>query len=135
LGEQILELDRQETVDGGDSPSTPGESTASDQISQALTPVAYVPVEHVDQLEDLKLIQSGLVQWTQKKVGQSNDPLMQQAALDALAHQIYPLSPNPRVENYLANEINEIEAKIQTLTPELERARNELASAQKRLSD
>jgi cytochrome c oxidase subunit 3 len=129
LSEQILELDLRETANSN-APTSNGDTAVEDSKRSTTTSVVFTGHHRENRLEDLRLVQSGLVQWTQKKVGQCDDPLMQQAALDALAYQIYPLSSDPKIENYLAQEFKEIESAIQNLEPELVQAEDELASVQ-----
>ena len=64
-----------------------------------------------EKLELLRLIQSGLVQWTEAKIGRSDDPQMQRSALQSLAAQIYPESFSTEdldaFRIYTANDFNE----------------------------
>ena len=43
-----------------------------------------------EQIDRLFLIQAGLVQWTESKIGRTDDPNMQRLAMESLASQIYP---------------------------------------------
>ena len=64
------------------------------------------------QIEELRLIQSGLVNWTQQKAGKTSAPLMKQAALDAFAFQINPgFGDNERMKKYLSDEKAELTAR------------------------
>ena len=85
-------------------------------------------------LENLYLIQSGLVNWTEKKVGMSDDPLMKRMALEAFAHQIHPLSKRPDIEKYLTDEETELRQEQQRLLPEQEQLESKLASLQQQMS-
>jgi cytochrome c oxidase subunit 3 len=76
------------------------------------------------QLELLQSIQSGLVQWTEMKVGRTGDPNMKRLALETLACQIYPdtfsESSKSDIRNYLVNETAEIEQAKLTLQSDIE---------------
>ena len=62
--------------------------------------------------DELRLIQSGLINWTQQKAGKTTDPLMKQTALDSFAFQINPeFGDNERMEKYLADEKAELDVQ------------------------
>ena len=64
--------------------------------SSAITNVALeIASSELTPAEQLQLIQSGLVKWTETKVGRSDDPVMQELAIEGLAYQIYPLAFEP----------------------------------------
>ncbi|MDG2185938.1 MAG: cytochrome c oxidase subunit 3 [Mariniblastus sp.] len=84
-------------------------------------------------LETLYLIQSGLVNWTEKKVGMSDDPNMKRMALESFAHQIHPLSKRPDIDKYLADEQAELLGKQQELEPQLTQLQADLAKLQQQL--
>lgn len=71
--------------------------------------------DHEGGEKDLILIRAGLVQWTQKTVGETESPMIRQLALESLAHQIHPRGSNPRVENYLANEAADVKNRMAEL--------------------
>ncbi len=124
LSKQIIRLEKaktKQTVVTNEFPrQTPPATMTGPAMRSLITQVSLNrPSEG---LTDLKLIQSGLVQWTQRKVGRTDDPLMKQMAMDALAHQIYPLGVNPDISRYLANEEVETLATLARLSPELEAA-------------
>ena len=84
-------------------------------------------------LETLYLIQSGLVNWTEKKVGMSDDPNMKRMALESFAHQIHPLSKRPDIDKYLVDEKAELLRKQQELEPQLTQLEADLAKLQQQL--
>lgn len=79
----------------------------------------------------LNSIQLGMVLWTEQKVGRSDDPMMQQLALDSLAEQIYPLHrQSSQISAYLENERNEIDQRVEVIPGQLAAVNRELAQAQ-----
>lgn len=75
---------------------------------------------HADErLANLNLVRSGLVQWTQRKLSQAESPAMKELALQSLAHQIYPLIDDPRIDLYLVDELAETRQSLGELTEEL----------------
>ena len=97
----------------------------------AAAPTAMV--ESSTPADTLALIQTGLVQWTQQKVGRTADPQMQKMALSSLAHQIYPLHENKSIETYLANERLESIAELEKSKIELKQAEQALVDLQHQL--
>ncbi len=81
----------------------------------------------------LDQIQSGLVEWTQLKVGSTFDPNMKRLAIETLAHQIYPLDEDPKYEKFLSDEQNEIASQQAQFTSEIDDAENALAASQQTL--
>jgi cytochrome c oxidase subunit 3 len=75
---------------------------------------------HGNRLDQLTLFRSGMVQWTQAKVGQAESPMMKELALESLAYQIEPQEENPRIEEYLANESTENDARLIELQSQLD---------------
>ena len=90
-----------------------------------------------ERLDRLILIQSGMVQWTESKVGRTDDPYMQQLALESLACQIYPESFSPdqleRFAKYTGDENQEVSARAQSVDAKLATANLNLASLQKEI--
>lgn len=84
-------------------------------------------------LETLYLIQSGMVNWTEKKVGMSDDPNMKRMALESFAHQIHPLSKRPDIDKYLVDEQSELVEKQQELAPQLRQLESDLVKVQQQL--
>ncbi len=96
------------------------------------TQAAELP-EDTNRLETLYLLQSGMVGWTEQKVGASEDPLMRRFAIDALAHQIYPLADSDhdqQIATYLAAELAEVKQIYEQTLPELTTAESQLNDAQ-----
>ncbi len=142
------ELDR---LQGGNVASPPVQETANSVVANKVSladnhrlsslrlPVAMLVaaptsvVEFSTPGDTLALIQTGLVQWTQQKVGRTDDPQMQKMALSSLAHQIYPLHENKSIETYLANERLEITAELESSKIELKQAEQALVDLQQRL--
>ncbi|MFT7630737.1 MAG: cytochrome c oxidase subunit 3 [Mariniblastus sp.] len=105
---------------------TAGATTLSEgQVDQAR--------EQGQRLETLKLVRSGLIEWTQSKVGRTGDPMMRELALESIAYQIYPRRENKRVETYLANEENETRSLLSSLKLELNSANQRVASLQQEI--
>jgi cytochrome c oxidase subunit 3 len=84
--------------------------------------------------KDLILIRAGLVQWTQKTVGETESPMVRQLALESLAHQINPRSSNPRVETYLANEAADVKNQIAELLGQQEVVDEDVRQLQERVN-
>jgi len=88
-----------------------------------------------NELERLQLIQTGLVQWTQKKVGQTDNPMMQELALKSLAHQIYPRGKDERIETYLADELKETKSQLTKAQTEADEADAKAKSIQDEVNE
>ncbi|MDE0936815.1 MAG: cytochrome c oxidase subunit 3 [Mariniblastus sp.] len=84
--------------------------------------------------KDLILIRAGLVQWTQKTVGETESPMVRQLVLESLAHQINPRRPNPRVETYLANEAADVKNQIAELLGQQEVVDEDVRQLQERVN-
>lgn len=103
-----------------------------------ITPVALEqPSRRMTTAQQLQLIQSGLVKWTEKKVGRTDDPVMQKAAIEALAYQIYPAAFTPqqadRIEKYFADENAETEERLLALSNQVDDHQDRLQSSQAEL--
>ena len=83
--------------------------------------------------ELLLQIQSGMVRWTKQKVGASDDPLMQQMALESLAHQILPIESDPKFAKYITDEKNELTEIQSGLVDQLQSAEASLKESQETL--
>ncbi|MDB4372355.1 cytochrome c oxidase subunit 3 [bacterium] len=83
--------------------------------------------------KDLILIRAGLVQWTQKAVGETESPMVRELALESLAHQINPRGSNPRVETYLANEAADVRNRIAELMGQQEIVDEDVREMQERV--
>ena len=111
---------------------------ADGQPATETAPVTTIgnPGDHGDEkLEQLKLVRSGLVQWTQQKVGHSGNPMMQELALLSLAHQIYPRGENERVDIYLADDLAEAKESHASLEQDLKIADRKTADLQKEVDE
>jgi len=103
-----------------------------------ITPVAFEESHSkVTEAEQLQLIQSGLVKWTETKVGRTDDPLMQKLAIEGLAYQIYPRTfPEhyaDRIEKYFADENAETKRRFQELSEEVDGRQQQLQASQQEL--
>jgi cytochrome c oxidase subunit 3 len=116
LGEQIIALDKQSSGNANGMQIRPELSTEPGPTQDSH--------QESDTLANLELIQSGLVQWTQRKVGRSDDPHMKRLAIASLAWQIYPLGDDIDIVRYLGNEQAETESTLEDL-------KNQLAVAEK----
>ena len=123
--EQILELEKIKTAaagSGSDQNEISGQR--SDQVSQ-----------HDEQLSRLKLIRSGLIQWTQIKVGQSGNPMMGELALKSLAYQIAPRGVDERIETYLESELDEVKNTLAGLRTQQADVDRTVVSLQKEIDE
>ena len=88
-------------------------------------------------LDSLFLIQSGLVQWTESKVGRTDDPNMQKLAMESLACQIYPDSFSDEqkadFQNYTLNEQKEVAERFAEFESKLNSANEKLQGLQKEM--
>lgn len=84
-------------------------------------------------------IQSGMVQWTESKVGRTDDPLMQEQAMAALASQIYPESFSPeelqRVSRYMNSELAEVKQLLAENERQLLQSNADLKTLQDSISE
>ena len=88
-------------------------------------------LDHADGLtERLELIQSGLIEWTQKKVGRSESPVERELALKSLAHQIYPRGRNERIETHLADELKDTQATLAMIKADTDAAQAKVVQLQ-----
>ena len=90
---------------------------------------------HGNRLDQLTLFRSGMVQWTQAKVGQAESPMMKELALESLAYQIEPQEENPRIEEYLANESTENDARLIELQSQLDTENAKVVTLQKSVDE
>ena len=90
-----------------------------------------------EQLERLFTIQSGLVQWTESKVGQTDDQNMQRLAMESLAAQIYPDSfSHEQLETfakYTRDEQQEVSASLTETDSRLSESNTALLALQKEI--
>jgi len=83
--------------------------------------------------ERLELIQSGLIGWTQQKVGQSESPIERELALKSLAHQIYPRGRNERIEIHLADELKATKTLLATTKADADAAQAKVVQLQSQI--
>ena len=87
----------------------------------------------------LQQIQTGLVQWTERTVGRTEDPLMQTRSIEALAWLIYPDSfaedDSTRIEKFLHAETDSNRQQLIQLEQQLANSQKELKQAQAELGD
>ena len=90
-------------------------------------------------LGKLELIKSGLVHWTERIVGRTNDVLMHQRSIEALAWQIYPGSfdetKSSRAQKFLRNETNENRQRLDMLNGRVAQSKTELTQIQSELAE
>ena len=83
------------------------------------------------------MVQTGLVQWTETKVGKTDDQNMQRLAMESLAAQIYPDSfSHEQLETfakYTRDEQKEVAAMSQVTDAKLATANQKLAALQKEI--
>ncbi len=91
------------------------------------------------ELANLFLIQSGMVQWTESKVGRNDDPLMEPLAMSALASQVYPDSfsseQRQRIATYMQNETAEVSGLLAGAQQGLDESRSQLKSLQEKIAE
>ena len=116
---QILELEKRKTAEANKAGTATVVSQAQDNAGQ-----------HDDPLDRLILIRAGLIQWTQKKVGQSGNPMMQELALTSLAHQIAPQGEDERVDTYLVDEMEEVKKTLAGLQAQKQTVDQRIADLQ-----
>lgn len=110
-----------------------GQRIKSDLRELESLPKDEQPTERIEQL---RLIQSGLVGWTNKKAGATTDPLMKQAAIDSLAHQVRPeFGDGQRIANYLQNEKIDLNEQLSTLKSQIDSNTKSLADLQEKIAE
>lgn len=85
------------------------------------------------ELERLRLLKSGLINWTQFKVSRESDRLMRQRSIESLAYQIYPLHKNDQLEKFLADETDEVRTEAAAGNKRLTESEATLKQAQEEL--
>lgn len=89
-----------------------------------------------ERIEQLRLIQSGLIGWTKNKAGTTTDPQMKQAAIDTLAHQIRPeFGDVERISNYLQNEKIDLNEQLTNLKSRIDSNTNSLTELQNQMAE
>lgn len=86
-----------------------------------------------NRLEKLHLLQAGIVDWTQYKVGRSGDSLLKRMAIGTMAHQIHPLGIVPGFEKYIVDEALETKAQQEEFTRQLDEVDQLLKQSQANL--
>lgn len=87
-------------------------------------------------IRTLRLIQSGLVNWTRVKAGTTNDQLMKRAAIDSLAHQINPqFGDSQKLGFYLESEKRDLTEQRSQLESDIESDTSSLAKQQAIIAD
>jgi cytochrome c oxidase subunit 3 len=88
-----------------------------------------------ERLDRLLLVQSGMVQWTEAKVGKTGDTIMQKLAMESLASQIYPDSFSQeqlgRFAKYTRDEQAEVSGLLTETELQLSNANSTLSALQK----
>lgn len=87
----------------------------------------------------LQQIQTGLVQWTERTVGRSEDPLMQARSIEALAWMIYPDSfeenDSARIEKFVHDETALNQQRLVELNGQLAEGQQGLKAVQAELGE
>lgn len=110
-----------------------GERVKFDLKQLADSPDSDGTTEKVAQLE---LIQSGLINWTREKAGTTLDPMMKQAAIDSLAHQIHPgFGDSEKVKQYLQNEKIDLTEQKKLLETQIESDTQSLTELQTKIGN
>ena len=97
------------------------------------------PSTTVEEQKRLQQIQTGLIQWTERTVGRTEDPLMQTRSIEALAWQIYPDSfeatQSVRIEKFLHDETAANQQRLVELEQQLSQSQQGLKTVQAELAD
>lgn len=99
------------------------------------TSAAGEPASKQQRLDDLYLLQSGVVDWTQFVVGRTGDPATKRQAIAALAHQIYRQHDDPQVDRYIESELATVQAELDQLNQQLATINADRNDAQRRLRE
>ena len=128
--EQIAALEKGKTAENQASkPASSADETAGIENASE-SHASNVHSHDSEKLKRLTMVRDGLVMWTQKIVGQDNNPMMREVALQTLAHQIYPRGENERVDIHLASELAEVKTSLGELETELEAADKKVSDLQ-----
>jgi len=125
-------------LDGADREDGKGE----DELQAGHSKITLVVLEQshsqMTTAEQLQLVQSGLVKWTETKVGRTDDPTMQKLAIEGLAYQIYPRAfpeqQAQRIKKFFADENIETQQRLQTLSEQVQQRQKQLQVSQTELS-
>ena len=87
------------------------------------------------ELARLYQLQSGIVDWTQFKVGRTSEIETRQTVIEAMAHQIKPMSSNSRLSEYLNAETNEVRNEQAKLHNQIKNAEASLKVEQAKIKE
>lgn len=87
-------------------------AVANDRIASLEESTAPDPRTN-QKLSQWKLIRGGLIEWTRRKVGRTDDPIMKTLSLGQLADQIYRTRPDPRLEKFALDETAELNRDLE----------------------
>jgi cytochrome c oxidase subunit 3 len=110
-----------------------GKTAAASNASKATS--AVQGAHSGEALDRLILIRAGLIQWTQEKVGQTDNPMMRELALKSLAHQIAPHGKDERIDTYLAGEMIEVNGALAVLQVEKKDIDQQVSDLQKEIEE
>ena len=88
-----------------------------------------------ESLEKLYMVQSGVVDWTQFRVGRSADSSSRDSAIKAMAYRIKPIGANENLDKYLADESQNVGMEKQQLDRQLAEAEKSLKSVQEKIRE
>ncbi|MEM9410001.1 MAG: cytochrome c oxidase subunit 3 [Planctomycetota bacterium] len=80
-----------------------------------------------------ELIRSGLIEWTQYKVGRTADRETKQSAIEAMAYQIYRIEQSSDIDAYLALETEQVERDRELLDLDLGQLKSSLRQTQNQI--
>ena len=126
FGISVLGLDFQSKIELGLFPNRTKPMVHGEPDLRYLSSVSAVANERIASLEQLsssdsrmnqklsqwKLIRSGLIEWTRRKVGRADNPIMKTLSLDQLADQIYRTQPESRLEKFALDETAELNREL-----------------------
>ena len=135
LGEQIISLEKRRASGSHTRPQTrTAVSVENETANYKQRDISTDdPHQESDTLAILELIQSGLVKWTQQKVGRSDDPNMKRLAIASLAWQIYPRGDDDDIVKYLNDEQAETKSTWEELTNQLAVAEDQTVIVRKEI--
>ena len=88
-----------------------------------------------ESLEQLYLVQAGIVDWARFKVGRSSDAKQSKLAIEAMAYRIKPIGDDQRLNEFLADEVESVAEEEKELLRQIESAESSLKEIQKTIRD
>lgn len=86
-------------------------------------------------LDTLYMVQAGIVDWTQFRVGRSADAASRKLAIEAMAYRIKPVGSEEVLDHFLDDESEQVESERNDLKLQLEEAEKSLKAIQRRIRE